>query len=133
MIRKKNNNLLYITLILILLLPLLICSCVTSKAIKIESTDALPSIYQKYSERFNQIEINMSEESFKNIFPEAYLLGSGNEIKTYEFKDTQLYYTARDQDDALWETFFIETHEYVQKVWFDFKEGKLIKWGSQKK
>lgn len=124
----RTMNVLW-TIILLLSFPLII-SCVTSSAIQAESTDEVPSIYEKYSFRFEKIEIGMSEEEVLEMFPEALLVGKQMDMSAYEFTDTQVYYTQHDKTIGVWWTGSIKTHEYKQVVWFYFVDNALVKYGT---
>lgn len=115
--------------IAILLINFVFISCVTQEAIQAESEAELPTIYEKYEDRFRKISIGMQYEDFKIIFPETYLVGQSDEYQAYEFKDTQIYYTSHDKQIGVLWTGSIKTHEYTQKIWFYFKKKRLVKWG----
>ncbi len=108
---------------------LLLSGCVTQGAVQADSTSSLPTIYEKYSDRFEKTDIGMSFENFISVWADTYLVGKTNKISAYEFKDSQLYYTTHDKNIGIIWTGTIKTQEYTQKVWFYFVEDKLVKYG----
>ena len=122
----------WIFAVFFVLLGGLLISCVTPGSVRADSTSQLPSIAQKYEERFQKTQIGMGIDSFILLWPEARPVGENAGVSAYEVRDSQLYYTSHDRDiGCLW-TGSIKTHEYIQAVWFYFSGGKLIKWGTDK-
>lgn len=126
----KKYNVSFI--LIIIFLSFLILSCVTPGAVQAESETELPSIYEKYKERFEKIVIGMEYSVFAGIFPESYKVGQSDHHVAYEFKDTQIYYTSHDKNIGILWTGSIKTREYTQTIWFYFKDTKLVKWGEPK-
>jgi len=114
---------------LLAFLALVFTSCVTTPgSIRANSTSEIPSIQEKYQERFNSTERGMSFSAFQQLWPEALKSGETEEFVVYEFRDSTLYYTDADYSTAFWWTGKAKNHEYIQCVIFYFADGVLVKY-----
>jgi len=70
----------------------------------------------------------MSLAAFQAVWPEAFKSGETVESAVYEFRHSILYYTDADQSVAFWYTGKAKNHEYLQRVFFFFADGVLVKY-----
>jgi hypothetical protein len=115
--------------VVIIILAFFLGSCVTRGAVKADSTDELPAIYEKYDTQFKQTIIGMTFEEFSKVWPRVKLVGKKNDFSAYELNFSQVYYTSHDRDIGVIWTGTIETKEYKQTVWFYFSNNKLLQFG----
>jgi len=122
------NKKLRLTVLLLAFLALVLLSCITTPgSVRINSTSEIPTIQQKYQERFNSTERGMSFSAFRQLWPEALKSGETVEFVIYEFRDVTLYYTDADYSTAFWWTGKAKNHEYLQRVLFYFNDNVLVK------
>jgi hypothetical protein len=109
---------------------LVLTGCVTTPgSVRVNSpTTEIPSIQEKYQDRFSQTERGMSLSVFQAIWPEALKSGETNEFSVYEFRDSTMYHTDADYSTAFWWTGKAKNHEYLQRAVFFFADGVLVKY-----
>jgi len=75
----------------------IISGCATSGGYPVvNSENELPSIQQKHSYKLSKLNVGMSLEDFRQLFPKAYVGGQYKRTTAYELADIQYYVT---QDD----------------------------------
>ena len=82
-----------------------ISGCATSGGhTYVNDESELPSVQEKYSSRLSKLEIEMSLEDFRQIFPKAYVGGQNEKTTAYELIDVEKYVTQEDIDhlNAMW-------------------------------
>jgi hypothetical protein len=105
------------------------CATTTPGSIRVNSPSAeIPSIQEKYQDRFSATERGMSLPSFRQLWPEALKSSETEEYSVYEFRDTTLYHTDADHSVAFWYTGKAKNHEYLQRALFFFAGGVLVKY-----
>jgi len=104
------------------------CVSVPKEAVRTNSTNEIPSIQQKYSNRFEQTRIGMDLAEFKQVWPEAIKSGETQEYVTYEFRDITVYYTDNDYNVGYMWTGSVKTNQFVQIELFYFTNNKLVKY-----
>jgi len=111
-------------------ITLIFSGCVTSHgAIRVNSPSTeIPSIQEKYKDRFSRTERGMSLATFQQIWQEALKSGENQEFTIYEFRESTLYYTDADYSTAFWWTGKAKNHEYLQRALFYFTDGVLVKY-----
>ena len=119
-----------IAVVLIIALVLISSSCVTTPgSIRVNSPSTeIPSIQEKYKDRFSRTERGMSLAAFQQLWPEALKSGETEEYFIYEFRDSTLYYTDADYSTGFWWTGKAKNHEYLQRAVFFFAGGVLVKY-----
>jgi len=115
---------------IVLVLTLVLFSCVTTPgSIRVNSPSTeIPSIQDKYQDRFSKTERGMSMAAFQQLWPEAKKSGETNEYSIYEFRDSTLYYTDADYSTGFWWTGKAKNHEYLQRAIFFFANGVLVRY-----
>jgi hypothetical protein len=104
------------------------CVSVPKESIRANSTNEIPSIQQKYSDRFERTRIGMDLSEFRQIWPEAIKSGETQEFVIYEFKEITIYYTDNDYNVGFWWTGSAKTSQFVQTELFYFTNNKLVKY-----
>ena len=119
-----------ITKMVFVVLTMVFVGCVTSDgSIRVNSpTTEIPSIQEKYKDRFDKTERGMSLSAFQQIWPEALKSAETEESSVYEFRDSTLYYTDSDYSTGFWYTGKAKNHEYLQRAIFYFSNGSLTKY-----
>jgi hypothetical protein len=114
----------------IVFITLFFTGCITTPgSIRVNSpTTEIPSIQEKYKDRFSRTERGMSLIAFQQLWPEALKSGETEEFSVYEFRDSTLYHTDADHSVAFWYTGKTKNHEYLQRAVFYFAEEVLIKY-----
>ena len=118
--------------ILILFVAVAISGCDVHEdyVVVYNSTEELPSIEKIYSAELSKLEIGMSLEDFRLIFPQAYPLAPYESTGTYEVQDIQKF--VFQQDTALqishW-LFGAEPRTHKRFLKFYFSDNKLLRWG----
>ena len=109
---------------------LVFSSCVTTPgSVRVNSpTSEIPSIQEKYQDRFTQTVRGMPLFTFHSVWPEALKIGETEEFAIYEFRDSTLYHTDSDYSTAFWWTGKAENHEYVQRAIFYFANDMLVRY-----
>jgi hypothetical protein len=111
-----------------LVVALLFAGCVTKGAVKANSTAEIPSLQQKYAQRFEMTRIGMGLAEFKQVWPEAIKSGEAVEFVVYEFRESTKYYTDDDYNVGFWWTGSVTAHEFIQTELFYFTNDKLVKY-----
>jgi len=118
-----------LTVWLLAILALVLSGCVTtSGSIRANSTSEIPSIQEKYQDRFSHTDRGMSLTAFQQLWPEALKSGETEEFTVYEFRDSTLYHTDADYSTAFWWTGKAKNHEYLQHALFYFADGVLVRY-----
>lgn len=91
----------------------------------------LPSVQEKYSSQLSKLEIGMSFEDFRQIFPKAYVGGQNEKTTAYELIDVEKYVTQEDIDyqNFIWGFGSPKPQTAKRILWFYFYDDKLVKWG----
>jgi len=105
-----------------------VISCVSAGAIQANSTTEIPTIQQKYPDRFERTRVGMSLNDFRQIWPEAIKTSETQEYVIYEFRDSTEYYTDHDRNIGVWWTGSIRTREFIQYQLFYFTDDILVKY-----
>ncbi len=125
------NKIISLTLVA-LFVSVAISGCASSGGHKFVNDESeLPSVQEKYSSQLSKLEIGISLEDFRQVFPKAYV-GSQNEKTTaYELVDVEKYVTQEDIDrqNVLWGFGSPKPQTAKRTLWFYFYDDKLVKWG----
>jgi hypothetical protein len=121
--------------ILVFALALVLSGCVTTPgSVRVNSPSTeIPSIHEKYQDRFSITERGMSFVTFQQVWPEAIKSMETEEFAIYEFHDSTLYHTDADYSTAFWWTGKAKNHEYLQRALFYFNDGILVKYETDAK
>jgi hypothetical protein len=112
----------------LVLAVLVFSGCTTAGSVRVNSTTEIPSLQEKYKERFDRTSRSMSLSAFQQLWPEALKSGETEEFVIYEFRDSTLYYTDADYSTAFWWTGHAKNHEYLQRALFYFSSEVLVKY-----
>lgn len=91
----------------------------------------IPSIEEIYSPELSKLEIGMSLEDFRLIFPEAYPVAPYESTGTYQLENTQKYVFP---EDIAWQNFHwlfgsLKPRTITTVLPFYFSDDKLSRWG----
>lgn len=107
------------------------CATAPTGATIVDDPSNLPSVQAKYADRLGEIDIGMSLEEFKGVFPEAYVGGQNRQTTAYEIVDIQKYVTQADMDrqNLVWGAGSPNPRSHKQILWFYFYQDQLVRWG----
>lgn len=109
-----------------------ISGCASSGGHKFVNDESeLPSVQEKYSSQLSKLEIGISLEDFRQVFPKAYVGGQNEKTTAYELADVEKYVTQKDIDrqNLIWGFGSPKPQTAKRTLWFYFYDDKLVKWG----